>query len=68
FAIKTFMRIIFKSIHIHNQEIVKVDINQPWKLCYEEGLKCLKEQKTEEKTPPKERRSYVFYCAPSDVR
>lgn len=67
FAIKTFMRIIFKSIHIHNQEIVKVDINQPWKLCYEEGLKCLKEQKTEEKHP-KERRSYVFYCAPSDVR
>ena len=68
FAIKTFMRIIFKSIHIYNQEIVKVDINQPWKLCYEEGLKWLKEQKTEEKSPKKDRRSYVFYCAPSAVR
>jgi len=68
FAIKTFMRIIFKSIHIYNQEIVKVDINKPWKLCYEEGLKWLKEQKTEEKSPKKARRSYVFYCAPSAVR
>ena len=33
------MRIIFKGIYIQNQEIVKVDINQPWKMCYDEALK-----------------------------
>jgi len=40
YLIKTFMRIIFKGIYIQNQEIVKVDINQPWKMCYDEALKC----------------------------
>ncbi|MBU4311122.1 MAG: recombinase family protein [Candidatus Omnitrophica bacterium] len=39
YLIKTFMRIIFKAIYIQNQEIVKVDINQPWKMCYDEALK-----------------------------
>jgi len=39
YLVKTFMRIIFKAIYIQNQEIVKVDINQPWKMCYEEALK-----------------------------
>jgi len=39
YLIKTFMRIIFKGIYIQNQEIVKVDINQPWKMCYDEALK-----------------------------
>ncbi len=39
YLIKTFMRIIFKAIYIQNQEIVKVEINEPWKMCYEEGLK-----------------------------
>lgn len=49
YALKTFMRIIFKAIYVHNQEIVKVEINQPWKCCYEEGLKWTekKENKTE---------------------
>lgn len=47
YSIKKFMRIIFKDIYIKNQEIVKLDINQPWKLCYEEGMKKWKElQKT----------------------
>jgi len=39
YLIKTFMRIIFRGIYIQNKEIVKVEINEPWKMCYEEGLK-----------------------------
>ena len=39
YLIKTFMRIIFKGIYIQNTEIVKVDINEPWKMCYDEALK-----------------------------
>lgn len=39
YLVKTFMRIIFKSIHIQNQEIVKFELNEPWKTCYEEGAK-----------------------------
>jgi hypothetical protein len=35
YLVKTFMRIIFKSIHIQNQEIVKFELNEPWKTCYE---------------------------------
>jgi hypothetical protein len=71
YLVKTFMRIIFKSIHIQNQEIVKFDLNEPWKTCYEEGMKWLK---TSEKTTiqaipeAKARRSYVCFCAPSDAR
>jgi len=38
-TIITFMRIIFKSIHIQNQEIVKFELNEPWKTCYGEGVK-----------------------------
>jgi len=57
YLIKTFMRIIFRGIYIQNQEIVKVDINQPWKMCYDEALKCrhaeegVKCQKKSETTP-----------------
>ncbi|MDE2231825.1 MAG: recombinase family protein [Candidatus Omnitrophica bacterium] len=40
YSIKTFMRIIFKNIYLQDREIVKFELNQPWKLCYEEGLKC----------------------------
>jgi len=68
YMIKSFMRIIFKGIYVQNQEIVKVDINQPWKLCYEEGLKWLKQAKTEQKPEKKARRSYVSFCVPSDVK
>jgi len=69
YLVKTFMRIIFKAIYIQNQEIVKVDINEPWKTCYEEGMKWLKtNEKTKEQAIPeaKARRSYVCFCAPSD--
>ncbi|HQO58939.1 MAG TPA: recombinase family protein [Candidatus Omnitrophota bacterium] len=71
YLIKTFMRIVFKSITIQNQEIVKFELNEPWKTCYEEGIKWLK---TNEKTTiqaipeAKARRSYVCFCAPSDAR
>ena len=71
YLVKTFMRIIFKSIHIQNQEIVKFELNEPWKTCYEEGMKWLKtsEKTTNQAIPEaKVRRSYVCFCAPSDVR
>lgn len=71
FVIKTFMRIIFKGIYVHNQEIVKVELNQPWKLCYDEGLKWIKQAEIEQKTPKtekKNRRSYVSFWKPSVAR
>jgi hypothetical protein len=39
YLVKTFMRIIFKGIYIQNTESVKVDINEPCKMCYEQALK-----------------------------
>jgi site-specific DNA recombinase len=78
YLMKTFMRIMFRSIHIQNQEIVKHDLNEPWKTCYEEGMKWLKtSEKTIIQANPKEKtkRSYqplrpesVYFCAPSDAR
>ncbi|MFA5143764.1 MAG: recombinase family protein [Candidatus Omnitrophota bacterium] len=68
YMIKSFMRIIFKGIYVYNQEIIKVDINQPWKMCYEEGLKWLKQEKIEPKPEKKARRSYVSFCVPSAAR
>jgi hypothetical protein len=65
------MRIIFKSIHIQNQEVVKFELNEPWKTCYEEGMKWLKtsEKTTNQANPEaKARRSYVCFCAPTDAR
>ncbi len=70
YLMKTFMRIIFRSIHIQNQEIVKHDLNEPWKTCYEEGMKWLKtnEKTTKQAIPEaKARRSYECFCVPSDV-
>ena len=81
YLIKTFMRIIFKGIYIQNTEIVKVDINEPWKMCYEEGLKWQKKSETTTKQArfdeatarranPKGNpvRESVYCCAPSDGR
>lgn len=71
YIIKSFMRIIFKGIYIYNQEIVKVEINQPWKMCYEEGLKWLKSMETQQKTQISElpqHRESVSFCVPSAVR
>ncbi|MBN1871361.1 MAG: recombinase family protein [Candidatus Omnitrophica bacterium] len=71
YLIKTFMRIIFRAIYIQNQEIVRHDLNEPWKSCYEEGMKWLKTQETapiKAKQAEKAKRSYVYYCVPSDVR
>lgn len=31
--------VFFLGDFIQNKEIVKVEINEPWKMCYEEGLK-----------------------------
>jgi len=45
FALKTFMRILFKGIYVRDQKIVKLDIHQPWKLCYEKGLECTRHKK-----------------------
>jgi hypothetical protein len=74
------MRIIFKGIYIQNQEIVKVDINQPWKMCYDEALKCrhgeegVKCQKKREMTPKRAKikanrgAESVYFCVPSDAK
>jgi len=68
YAIKTFMRIIFKNIYIQNQEVVKVEINHPWKMCYEEGLKCLNTLETKKKEKKKVKRSRQSYCVPTAGR
>ena len=47
---KTFMRIIFKEIKIQDREIVKFELNEPWKMCYEEGTKWMQMSEIE-KTP-----------------
>ena len=39
YAIKSFMRIIFKGIYLKDRKIVRMELNQPWKYCYEEALK-----------------------------
>lgn len=68
YLVKTFMRILFKSITIQNQEIVKFDLNQPWKLCYEEGTKWLKTAQIQAIPKEKNKRSYVCFCTPSDAK
>jgi len=71
YLIKTFMRIIFKGIYIQNKEIVKVEINEPWKMCYEEGLKWQKKSETPPiQANPRASRvmESVSFCAPSDGR
>jgi len=45
FSIKNFMRVLFAGIYIRNQKVVRLDIHQPWKLCYEKGLECKKQRK-----------------------
>ncbi len=71
YLIKTFMRIIFRGIYIQNKEIVKVEINEPWKMCYEEGLKWQKKSETTTiQANPRASRvmESVYFCAPSDAR
>ncbi len=50
FLVKTFMRILFKSIHIQNQEIVAFELNEPWQTCYDEGIKWTKQSQTAPQT------------------
>jgi len=50
FLIKTFMRIIFKSIYIQNQEIVTFQLNEPWQTCYDEGIKWTKQPQIAQQT------------------
>lgn len=68
YAIKTFMRIIFKAIYVRNKEIVKVDINEPWKMCYEEGLKWLKSLETKDKAKKKASRENVYCWLPTAAK
>ncbi|MBP9855059.1 MAG: recombinase family protein [Candidatus Omnitrophica bacterium] len=68
YALKTFMRIIFNSIYVQNQEIVKVEINQPWKFCYEEGLKCLKKTKKSMIQPERPPKSVQSFWRPTGVK
>ncbi|MFH1678495.1 MAG: recombinase family protein [Candidatus Omnitrophota bacterium] len=69
YLVKTFMRIIFKGIYINNKEIVKVEINQPWKMCYESGLKLWNKQIKKEGRPAQKVASQrVYSCVPTDVK
>ncbi len=67
--IKEFVRIIFRKIEIEDQKIVSFDLNQPWKYCYEKGVKeCQNSLKHKEMKNRENRRSYVVYCSHSAVR
>lgn len=68
FTIKTFMRIIFRGVYIHNQEIVKVEINQPWKLCYEKGLECKMHMKNPQEFKKMAKESLSSIWRPTAVR
>lgn len=68
FLLKTFMRIIFRSIHVRDQEIVKFELNEPWKTCYEEGTKWLKTSEITKTPTTNQRRSSVFFWRHSAVK
>jgi len=67
--IKELVRILFKRIEIDDQKIVHFELHQPWKLCYEKGIKtCQKKEKPSPKLPPRKAAPSAVYCAPSAVR
>lgn len=68
YSIKAFMRIIFNSVYVENQEISKIELNQPWKLCYERGIKCQKPLKTIKKEQKTKRRKPQSFWLPTAVR
>ncbi len=67
--IKEFVRVIFSRIEVENQLIVSFELNQPWKYCYETGIKeCQNPLQITPKGKNPSRRSYVVFCEPSAVR
>ncbi len=70
--IKEFVRIVFKRIEVDDQKMVNFQLNQPWKLCYEQGIKeCQEKQDKEVRKEGQEcqnRRSYVVFCKHSAAR
>jgi len=70
--IKEFVRIVFKRIEVDDQKMVNFELNQPWKLCYEQGIKeCQEKQGKEarkEDQACQNRRSYVVFCKHSAAR
>jgi len=62
--IKEFVRIIFRRIEVEDQRIVSFDLNQPWKYCYERGVKeCQNLLKTNKMEKAEGKRSYVAFCS-----
>ena len=67
--IKEFVRIIFRRIDVENQQIVSFELNQPWKYCYEAGLKeCQNPLPCKELEKKEGRRSYVVFCSHSAAK
>ena len=70
--IKEFVRIVFKRIEVDDQKMVNFELNQPWRLCYEQGIKeCQEKQDKEarkEDQACQNRRSYVVFCKHSDAK
>lgn len=67
--VKEFVRIIFRRIDVENQRIVSFELNQPWKYCYETGLReCQNPLPYKELEKKEGQRSYVVFCSHSVVR
>jgi hypothetical protein len=50
---------------VENQQIVSFELNQPWKYCYETGIKeCQNPLQINPKGKNPSRRSYVVFCEP----
>lgn len=68
FLMKTFMRIIFKEIKIQDREIVKFELNEPWKMCYEEGTKWMQMREIEKIPTEPQSANPVCFWLRSDVK
>ena len=68
FLMKTFMRIIFKEIKIQDREIVKFELNEPWKMCYEEGTKWMQMREIEQTPTETESENSVCFWLRTDVK
>lgn len=65
YSIKSFMRIIFRNVYVKDQKITKMEINQPWKLCYEKGIQCQKKTKKKQIIKKEKPQSY---CVPTAAK
>jgi site-specific DNA recombinase len=69
YDIKEFVRVIFHRIDVEDQQIVSFELNQPWKYCYESGVReCQNPLPYKQIEKKKGQRSYVVFYAHSAVR